>query len=150
MNFRIIILGTLSKLNLHYLLCKKVVINYLNALGIHYENSYFIRESAKFVLNCPWPWPWLWPWRTWKFQSTTGVLRPSLKLMIWFDLYFLQDSEAGQLYGLEKFWAFMKYYPHAEVFIKDSTNFTWTELGTLEWCLSRSMLEPLFLNLQSK
>ena len=31
------------------------------------------------------------------------------------DHHFLQDSEAGQLYGLEKFWAFMKYYPHAEV-----------------------------------
>ena len=26
----------------------------------------------------------------------------------------LKDCEAGQLYGLEKFWAFTKYYKHAE------------------------------------
>ena len=26
----------------------------------------------------------------------------------------LRDCEAGQLYGLEKFWAFTKYYKHAD------------------------------------
>ena len=26
----------------------------------------------------------------------------------------LKDCEAGQLYGLEKFWAFTKYYKHAD------------------------------------
>lgn len=26
----------------------------------------------------------------------------------------MQDAESGQMYGLEKFWAFMKYYKHSE------------------------------------
>ena len=26
----------------------------------------------------------------------------------------MKDCDSGQLYGLEKFWAFMKYYKHAD------------------------------------
>lgn len=29
-------------------------------------------------------------------------------------IFYIQDAESGQMYGLEKFWAFMKYYKHAE------------------------------------
>ena len=32
---------------------------------------------------------------------------------ITFIFYFIQDAESGQMYGLEKFWAFMKYYKHS-------------------------------------
>ena len=28
-------------------------------------------------------------------------------------LSILKDAESGQMYGLEKFWAFMKYYKHS-------------------------------------
>ena len=29
-------------------------------------------------------------------------------------VFIFKDCEAGQLYGLEKFWAFTKYYKHAD------------------------------------